>query len=200
MPGDRTEIAPRSHYDRATTAGATGPGGGGHGGARTRFPVRAAREWASGGGSVAVRARDSPHPPRPGEPGSPARGRARGGGVGDGGGARAVAPTAAAKGREAAGGRRLAGRRPGGRRGGGILSASVAVTGSSVTASVPRSIVSWERRGRGATAGPEFPTRLTAVARDISRFFPRIDRIFPREALNPFFGAQDEGFLEFRSR
>ena len=35
---------------------------------------------------------------------------------------------------------------------------------------------------------------------DISRFFPRIDRIFPGEALYPFFGAQDEGFLEFRSR
>ena len=34
---------------------------------------------------------------------------------------------------------------------------------------------------------------------DISRFSPRIDRIFPGEALNPFFGAQDEGFLEFRS-
>ena len=26
------------------------------------------------------------------------------------------------------------------------------------------------------------------------------DRIFPGEALNPFFGAQDEEFLEFRSR
>ena len=34
---------------------------------------------------------------------------------------------------------------------------------------------------------------------DISRFFPRFDRIFPGEALNPFFGAQDEGFSEFRS-
>ena len=33
---------------------------------------------------------------------------------------------------------------------------------------------------------------------DISRFSPRIDRIFPGEALNPFFGAQDEGFSEFR--
>ena len=42
---------------------------------------------------------------------------------------------------------------------------------------------------------------LRARARgDISRFFPRIDRIFPGEALNPFFGAQDEGFSEFRSR
>ena len=47
--------------------------------------------------------------------------------------------------------------------------------------------------------------RLTK--RDISRFFleltgffPRIDRIFSGEALNPFFGAQDEGFLKFRSR
>ena len=36
--------------------------------------------------------------------------------------------------------------------------------------------------------------------RDISRFFPRIDRIFFWKALNPFFGAQDEGFLEIRSR
>ena len=34
---------------------------------------------------------------------------------------------------------------------------------------------------------------------DISRFSPRIDRIFSGEALNPFFGAQDEGFSEFRS-
>ena len=31
-----------------------------------------------------------------------------------------------------------------------------------------------------------------AGAGDISRFSPRIDRIFPEEALNPFFGAQDE--------
>ena len=35
---------------------------------------------------------------------------------------------------------------------------------------------------------------------DISRFSPQIDLIFPWEALNPFFCAQDEGFLEFRSR
>ena len=35
---------------------------------------------------------------------------------------------------------------------------------------------------------------------DISGFPPRIDQIFPGEALNPFFGTQDEGFLEFRSR
>ena len=35
---------------------------------------------------------------------------------------------------------------------------------------------------------------------DISRFFPRIDLIFSWKALYPFFGAQDEGFLEFRSR
>ena len=39
-----------------------------------------------------------------------------------------------------------------------------------------------------------------AKSRDISRFFPRIDRIFRWEALNPFFGAQDDGFSEFRSR
>ena len=38
------------------------------------------------------------------------------------------------------------------------------------------------------------------VGRDITGFFPRIDWIFPWEALNPFFGAQDEGFSEFRSR
>ena len=31
---------------------------------------------------------------------------------------------------------------------------------------------------------------------DISRFFPRIDRIVSGEALNPF-SAQDEGFSEF---
>ena len=36
--------------------------------------------------------------------------------------------------------------------------------------------------------------------RDISRFFPQIDQIFPGEALNPIFGTQDEGFSEFRSR
>ena len=41
---------------------------------------------------------------------------------------------------------------------------------------------------------------LSPVPCDITRFFPRIDRIFPGEALNPFFGAQDEGFSEFRSR
>ena len=28
-------------------------------------------------------------------------------------------------------------------------------------------------------------------------FFPQIDWIFVGEALNPFFGAPDEGFLEF---
>ena len=31
----------------------------------------------------------------------------------------------------------------------------------------------------------------------MSRFFPRIDLIFFGEALNPFFGAQDEGFWNF---
>ena len=40
---------------------------------------------------------------------------------------------------------------------------------------------------------------LYLYPRDITRFFPRIDQIFFGEALNPFFGAQDEGFLEFRS-
>ena len=35
--------------------------------------------------------------------------------------------------------------------------------------------------------------------RDISRFSPRIDRIFPGGAIYPFFDAQDEGFLEFRA-
>ena len=34
---------------------------------------------------------------------------------------------------------------------------------------------------------------------DISRFSPRIDRIFSGEALNPFFGAQNEGISEIRS-
>ena len=41
---------------------------------------------------------------------------------------------------------------------------------------------------------------LPAPPDDITRFFPRIDRIFSGEALNPFFGAQDAGFSEFRSR
>ena len=36
--------------------------------------------------------------------------------------------------------------------------------------------------------------------RKISRFSPRIDRIFPWKGLNPIFGAQDEGFSEFRSK
>ena len=39
-----------------------------------------------------------------------------------------------------------------------------------------------------------------AAPGDITRFFPRIDWIFPGEALYPFFGAQDEGFSKFRSR
>ena len=34
---------------------------------------------------------------------------------------------------------------------------------------------------------------------DISRFSSQIDLIFFGEALNPFFDAQDEGFLGFRS-
>ena len=41
---------------------------------------------------------------------------------------------------------------------------------------------------------------LSPGARDISRFSPRINRIFPWKALNPFFGAQDEGFGKFHSR
>ena len=36
-------------------------------------------------------------------------------------------------------------------------------------------------------------------AGDITIFFPRIDRIFSDEAHSPFFGAQGEGFSEFRS-
>ena len=32
---------------------------------------------------------------------------------------------------------------------------------------------------------------------DISRFFPRSDKIFSWEALDPFLGAQDEGFRNF---
>ena len=32
---------------------------------------------------------------------------------------------------------------------------------------------------------------------DISRFSPRINRIFPLEALDLFSGAQDEGFWDF---
>ena len=35
----------------------------------------------------------------------------------------------------------------------------------------------------------------------ISPDFPlKLNGFFPGEALNPFFGAQDEGFLEFRLR
>ena len=50
MPSDSTGIAPRSHHDRAATAGATGPGGGGHGGARTGFPGELmGLGWGSGG-------------------------------------------------------------------------------------------------------------------------------------------------------
>ena len=41
---------------------------------------------------------------------------------------------------------------------------------------------------------------LHAVLCDITRFSPQIDWIFPGEALNPFFGAQDKGFSEFHSR
>ena len=46
----------------------------------------------------------------------------------------------------------------------------------------------------------ELHDQALECAGDISRFFPRIDRIFSEEALNPFFSAQDEGFSEFRSR
>ena len=55
-------------------------------------------------------------------------------------------------------------------------------------------VVAYTRRALRGTAD----TLLDAG--DISRFFPRIDLIFFGEALNPFFGAQDEGFLEFRPR
>ena len=56
-----------------------------------------------------------------------------------------------------------------------------------------------------AYTGSDF-SRIRGVGRvggwgsDISGFSPRIDRIFTGEAVNPFFGAQDEGFSEFRSR
>ena len=53
-----------------------------------------------------------------------------------------------------------------------------------------------ERRREGEKEG----RREGGKEGDISRVSPRIDRIFPGEALNPFFGAQDEGFSEFRSR
>ena len=43
------------------------------------------------------------------------------------------------------------------------------------------------------------PFRRGHIRCDISRFSPRIDRIFPGESLNPLLGAQDEGFSEFRS-
>ena len=57
-----------------------------------------------------------------------------------------------------------------------------------------------ERHTTSGSAAAETDCFSVVVLSDISRFFPRIDRIFPGEALNPFFGAQDEGFLEFRSR
>ena len=43
------------------------------------------------------------------------------------------------------------------------------------------------------------PYRRGHIRCDISRFSPRIDRIFPGESLNPLLGARDEGFSEFRS-
>ena len=49
-------------------------------------------------------------------------------------------------------------------------------------------------------ATPVRRTAWPADTGDITKFFPQIDRIFPGEALNPFFGAQDEEFSEFRSR
>ena len=68
-------------------------------------------------------------------------------------------------------------------------------------------ILIWSRLEKSSQA--TFLVLLTAGGRilagqeagcNISRFFPWIDRIFSGEALNPFFGAQDEGFSEFRSR
>ena len=56
------------------------------------------------------------------------------------------------------------------------------------------------RQGGSVCFAHHLHPQVCPSSRDISRFSPRIDRIFPEEALNPFFGAQDEGFLEFRSR
>ena len=57
------------------------------------------------------------------------------------------------------------------------------------------------RPGRGGQSKPcQSQSQAQGLCSDITRFFPRIDLIFPGEALNPFFGAQDEGFSEFRSR
>ena len=50
-----------------------------------------------------------------------------------------------------------------------------------------------ERRREGVKEG----RREGGKEGDMSRFFPRIDLIFFGEALNPFFGAQDEGFWNF---
>ena len=47
-------------------------------------------------------------------------------------------------------------------------------------------------------ARPPAPSQRP-TPRDPSRLYPRFDRIFPGDALNPFFGARDEGFSEFRS-
>ena len=45
-----------------------------------------------------------------------------------------------------------------------------------------------------------FENETAGTPGDISRFAPQIDWIFSGEAPNPFFVAQDEEFLEFRSR
>ena len=85
------------------------------------------------------------------------------------------------------------------------------VGSSSSSASAPASgtsgpeKVSWKMRldmlvGSGCCVKAKHKAyNLYTLRCDISRFFPRIDRIFPWEALDPFFGAQDERFLEFRS-
>ena len=53
---------------------------------------------------------------------------------------------------------------------------------------------------QAAWASPGRSSGKQGWARDIPRFSPRIDWIFPCKALNPLFGAQDEDFSKFRSR
>ena len=67
-------------------------------------------------------------------------------------------------------------------------------------AQAPPAPVALAREGRHVRRGQEGEAVGAVAAGDISRFFPRIDRIFSGEALNSFYGAQDEGFSEFRSR
>ena len=68
---------------------------------------------------------------------------------------------------------------------------------------VAMNLATWTRFRQGAetlcSPLPILRGTEPVSARDISRFSPRMDWIFSGEALNPFFGAQDEEFSEFCS-